>query len=73
LGDGWSHEVNRQLQAWYRQARWPAGAPADFQRNLELSRIYMHLRWLGDRPEWTNTAVNRWKKLHAASKRLHLI
>ena len=73
LGDGWSHEVNRQLQAQYERARWPKGAPAGFQRNLELARIYMHLRWLGDRPDWTSCEVHRWGKLHAASKRLQLI
>ncbi len=72
LGDGWPPHVIRQLEMEYQRARWPEGAPAAFQRNVDLARIYMHLRWLGDLPEWGGD-VHRWKSLHAVGKRLQLI
>jgi aminoglycoside phosphotransferase (APT) family kinase protein len=72
LGDGWPPHVIRHLEMEYQRARWPEGPPANFQCNLDLARIYMHLRWLGDLQEW-GCDVHRWKSLHAVSKRLQLI
>ena len=73
LTEGWPPEVSRQFELEYLRARWPAGPPAGFQRNLDLARVYMQLRWLGDDdPKWTGN-MTRWKRLHAASKRLQLI
>ena len=72
LGEGWSPEVSRQFDLEYQQARWPGGPPADFQRNVDLARVYMQLRWLGDDdPKWTGN-MTRWRRLYATSKRLQL-
>jgi phosphotransferase family enzyme len=71
--EGWPLQISRQLEAEYQRARWPAGAPADFQHNLDLARIYMQLRWLGDDdPKWTGN-LTRWRRLYGASRRLQLI
>ena len=73
LTEGWPPEVSHQFEVEYKRARWPAGPPAGFQRNLDLARAYMQVRWLGDDdPKWTGN-MTRWKRLHAASKRLQLI
>jgi len=73
LTEGWPPEVSRQFEAEYQRARWPGGSPAGFQRNLDVARVYMQLRWLGDDdPKWTGN-MTRWKRLHAVSKRLQMI
>ena len=54
LTEEWPPEVARACEAEYRQTRWPDGPPADLERRLTAARLYLHLRWLGDRPEWTN-------------------
>ena len=46
-------EESRACTAAYVDARWPAGAPAWFERALALARVYWPLRWLGDDPDWT--------------------
>jgi hypothetical protein len=71
--EGWPRKVSRELEMEYQQARWPGGPPTDFQRHLDLARVYMQLRWLGDDdPKWTGNKT-RWKRLYATSKRLQLI
>jgi aminoglycoside phosphotransferase (APT) family kinase protein len=53
LTQGWpSQEVERCEEA-YRQARWPQGAPAEFQQRLAVARVYWQLRWLGEKLSWT--------------------
>jgi aminoglycoside phosphotransferase (APT) family kinase protein len=58
---GWDAEIVRQCELAYQRTRWPGGAPADFWPRLAACRLYLHLRWLGDRPDWTapgNSPVN---------------
>jgi hypothetical protein len=54
LTDEWPPEVARTCEAEYRRTRWPNGSPTDLERRLTAARLYLLLRWLGDRPEWTN-------------------
>jgi hypothetical protein len=54
LTEGWPPEVARSCEVEYRRTRWPDGPPADLERRLTAARLYLLLRWLGDRPEWTN-------------------
>lgn len=53
LTESWSDEISSRCEAAYATARWPGGTPQDFQRRLDAARLYLQLRWLGDRPEWT--------------------
>jgi aminoglycoside phosphotransferase (APT) family kinase protein len=54
LTEGWPPEVAQACEAEYRRTRWPDGPPADLERRLTAARLYLLLRWLGDRPEWTS-------------------
>jgi hypothetical protein len=51
LTEGWDRERTRASERAYARARWPAGAPDDFAWRLDVARVYLHLRWLGDRTE----------------------
>ena len=72
LIEGWTEEIVRQCQIQYQQARWPAGAPGEFDRTLCTAQLYLHFRWLSDLPE-TTTNGWRFEQLHSAGKRLGLI
>jgi hypothetical protein len=61
LTEGWSNrELVRQCELTYKQARWPQGAPGDFESALSIARVYWPLRWLGDEPEWAVHRERRW-------------
>ena len=68
-------EIVRQAELEYQQARWPEGAPPDFEERLTAARLYMQFRWLGDRPEWTldPSALLRFERLRSAGEQLGLI
>jgi hypothetical protein len=75
LVEGWATQIARRCETEYRQARWPEGAPADFERVLDAARLYLHFRWLGDRQEWTMDDGFSWRfdLLHSAGQRLGLL
>jgi hypothetical protein len=75
LTDKWPTEIARECEREYRRARWPAGPPANFERRLDLARLYWDFRWLGDRPEWTASEKvgPRFEHLRSAGERLGLI
>src|SRR5207249_336615 len=52
-GDRWPAGIVRLCEREYVHARWPEGAPTAFQRRLDAARVYLHFRWLGDRPDRT--------------------
>jgi len=74
-GKHWRGLVGRESERAYRRTRWPAGAPADFERRLDAARIYLHFRWLGERPDWAVREKTLWRYEHlrAAAKRFGLI
>jgi len=74
-GTHWLASIVRQCERDYRQARWPEGAPADFRRRLDAAQIYLHFRWLGERPDWTVREKSLWRYSHlrATARRLGLI
>jgi aminoglycoside phosphotransferase (APT) family kinase protein len=43
-------DIAGRCELAYCRARWPRGAPASFARRLDLARLYVHFRWLGDGP-----------------------
>jgi hypothetical protein len=57
LTEGWTRDEIGKLELEYQRARWPQGAPDDYQRCLGAARIYIQFRWLGDRqarlPDYT--------------------
>jgi Phosphotransferase enzyme family len=75
LTEHWPADIVRECQVDYRRARWPKGPPADFERTLAAARLYLHFRWLGDRPEWTTRPkwVWRFEEMRHLAERLDLI
>ena len=74
-GKHWPAAIVRKCERAYVRARWPEGAPASFRRTLDAAKIYLHFRWLGERPDWTvrEKSLSRYDHLHAAAKRLALL
>jgi len=74
-GTGWPMKLVRQCECEYQRARWPEGAPESFRSRLDAARLYLHFRWLGDRPEGTVSEKERWRfrQLRVTAKRLGLV
>jgi hypothetical protein len=75
LSERWPEDVVRGWELQYQEARWPGGAPADFDRTLAAARLYLQFRWLGEPPGATAAADNLWRfeELRRAGERLGLI
>jgi hypothetical protein len=56
----WIYEQQLSSKAEYQRARWLEHTPDDFECKLDAAKLYWHLRWLGDRKEWTTNEKNRW-------------
>jgi thiamine kinase-like enzyme len=74
-GKHWPARVVQKCERAYVRARWPEGVPPSFSRSLDAARIYLHFRWLGERPDWTVREKNlsRFDHLHASANRLGLL
>ena len=75
ITEHWPPNIAHQCQVEYGRARWPEGPPAEFERTLAAARLYLHLRWLGDRAEKTNRPKNYWRfeEMQHLAERLGLI
>ncbi len=74
-GNGWRRQRVRRWEDQYKRSRWPEGLPDAFQGTLDAARVYLHLRWLGDRPDWSVREKSLWRydHLHATAQRLGLM
>jgi len=74
-GSGWPATLVRRCERDYQRVRWPDGAPVAFDRTLVAARVYLHFRWLGDRPESAVREKSLWRydHLQTAAKQLKLI
>jgi len=74
-GKHWPADVVRKCERAYVCTRWPEGPPRTFEHTLDAARIYLHFRWLGERPDWTVREKNltRYDHLHASAERLGLL
>ncbi len=45
----WDDDLASLCEQQYCLIRWPDGTPDDFPLRLTAARVYLHLRWLGDR------------------------
>jgi hypothetical protein len=73
LTEGWPKSIVGQCEVEYQRARWPKGAPGSFARTIDLARLYVHLRWLGDQLEWTFGEKWRFREMLVIGKRLGLL
>ena len=48
LTEGWPKEIAKDCELQYRRLRWPEGKPDIFEQSLDVARLYMTLRWLGE-------------------------
>lgn len=44
----WPKTFVKKLETVYRNSRWPNGVPEGFRESLNVARLYMSFRWLGD-------------------------
>ena len=63
-GKHWLGDISRRCALEYRQTRWRGSAPEEFERTLDAARIYLHFRWLGERPELAVREKNLWRYEH---------
>jgi hypothetical protein len=75
LTERWGPAVAEHSEREYWRVRFPEASIADLARRLTAARLYLHLRWLGDRPEWTVEEASLWHfdQLRGAGERLGLI
>lgn len=75
LTESWPARTARECERAYREARWPGGAPADFERRLAAARLYLACRWLADEPGGPADEDDLWyfRQLRSAGRRLGLI
>ncbi|MDQ3953107.1 MAG: hypothetical protein M3279_09130 [Actinomycetota bacterium] len=75
LTERWPEDVVLRCERAYRETKWPGGAPAEHSKRLDVARLYLALRWLGDRAEWTRSseATHRFEELRSLGERLGVI
>jgi hypothetical protein len=72
LTDDWTEDVIQLCQESYARARWPLNQPDDYLQRLDVARLYLHFRWLGDRIGWTRARLNRLSEMRSTGERLGL-
>jgi aminoglycoside phosphotransferase (APT) family kinase protein len=75
LTDGWPAAIERDCVTEYIGARWPDGAPADFEHRYAAAQLYWSFRWLGDQQDWTlsQAMLPYFERLRSLAERLGLI
>jgi thiamine kinase-like enzyme len=75
LTDGISANTTRECERAYRQARWPGGAPDEFEQTLGAARLCLYFHNLGARPHWTSEKHGLWysKQLRSVGEQLGMI
>ncbi len=75
LIEAWPEEIVRKCESEYQRARWPGGTPSDFEQRLKMAHLYIQLRWLGERPEWTTdgSSLPRFERLYSVGRRAGLV
>ena len=61
LTEEWPQKTVRACEAAYFESCNPRPDPQAFKRSLDLARLYLHLRWLGDEPESAVHPSNAWR------------
>ncbi len=76
LTEGWDVDVAIRCELEYKKTRWRnENPPYDFKRLLEVARLHLHFRWLGDKIEWTTHKNYKWRfeEIYNISQKLKLI
>ena len=72
---GWPVDVADACERAYQDAYWRSGPPSTFLQRLTVARVYLLLRFLGERPEWTihESSSSLFAELREAAERLAVI
>jgi aminoglycoside phosphotransferase (APT) family kinase protein len=75
ITEAWPELTVQECALAYGRVRWAKGSPANFLHRFDLARVYVQLRWLGDRPEWTSDpkVAPRFEQLGCLGQKLGLI
>jgi hypothetical protein len=74
LTQSWPPEIVDRCEMVYGATRWPGGAPAGFEKTLEVARLYWLFRWLGeDRRRTEKRLKRRIDKLRNAARHWGII
>ena len=77
LTDRWPSSIIEQCELEYQHARWPQGAPVEFERRLTTARLYLHFRWLGELRDAHTAHVwrfeRRFEDIRSLGEKLHLL
>jgi hypothetical protein len=69
---GWPRATVQRCEEEYRRARWPQGAPRDFEWRLNCARLFWLFRWLGD-PDPSERSPELFRQLRPIGRQLGLI
>jgi hypothetical protein len=73
--ENWTADEASEHLLDYQKARWPQGAPVEFQSIFAAAQLYWAFRWLGDESNGARKRI--WKRyprlLRSAAERLALI
>jgi len=75
LTDRWTDAYREACIGAYINARWDGVEPPGFRRRMALANLYVQMRWLGDRQEWTESPGRQWRfgVLRSAAEELGLL
>lgn len=57
----WPADLVERCVRSYCDARWPDGPPADFQRTLDVAKLYLCFRYMGISREFMMSERRRWR------------
>jgi len=74
LIDGWA-EIEPRCALEYKNARWPEGAPVDFERRLKIAQLALYFYKLSSRPNWMSDqdSIGDYEGLLAIGEQLGVI
>ena len=75
LTEGWAPATARHCELEYQRARWPGGAPADFEQVLGAARLCLYFYNLGHQPQWASQSECVWysEQLQAIGEQMGLM
>jgi Phosphotransferase enzyme family len=60
LLEGWNGNTAKRCKVEYKNARWPHGAPPDFDETFAVAKLCLCFHNLAHRPNWTSDSTGLW-------------
>lgn len=71
--DGWKDDIKTLCTNEYRTLRWPESGSEELDRRVDLSRLYLQFRWLGDNPDGIRKETWCIDQLYSIGKKMGLL